>query len=52
MSVNTKENVGFTQLTKRPQVKSLAKQSGFAVFYRGNLTVFFQQRDVLHLGLH
>lgn len=39
MSVNTKENVGFTRLTISPQVTSLAKQSGFAVFlYRANLT--------------
>lgn len=35
MSVNTKENVGFTRLTGRPQVKFLAKQSGFAVFFTG-----------------
>lgn len=36
MSVDTRENVGFTWLTKRPQVKSLAKQSGSAVFTGAN----------------
>lgn len=29
MSVDTKENVGFTQLTKRPQAKCLPQQTDF-----------------------
>lgn len=50
ISVNTKEDVGFTRLTKRPQVKSLAKHSVFSVFFTGVIFIL-QGSDVLHLGL-